>query len=158
MYFKTFGYGHDHEEILEFIKWWIKSECWDKDIKIGESWKGCGGPSIRDIAHTVSVQKQGSFDLIIEKNVIMSDEPSRGMKKGEFYLNKGPMNGFIRAAKKIEIWLESRWDYDPCEIDAKKAYEKGLIFDTVGIGFIVETVDQAGWKLRVRADVVGIPK
>ncbi|MCX6761176.1 MAG: hypothetical protein NTZ84_03705 [Candidatus Nealsonbacteria bacterium] len=137
-------------------KWWLKSGGWDKDIKINDKIKG--GFSVRDIVHTVLVREDGKFDLIIEKGIIFSDRSQRKLKKGEICLNKGLMNGFARAAKKAEIWLESRCDYDPCEIDAKKAYEQGIRFDMVGVGFFIETVDHHGWELRIRADVVGIPK
>lgn len=156
MYFKTFGYGHECEEIMEFIRWWLKSEGWDRDIKTNDKIKG--GFSIRDVVHTVLVREEGKFDLIIKKGVIFSDERQRKLKKGEILMNKGLVTGFARSVKKAEIWLERRGDYDPCEIDAKKTYEQGTRFDMVGVGFVIETTDARGWELRIRAEVVGIPK
>lgn len=155
MYFKIFTHGYDRENLLKFIEWWMRSEGWDKDIKTGETFKG--GISIRDITRTILIKKEGILDLIIEKDFVQSDRP-RGLKKGERYLNKGPVGGFIRASKKVETWLASRYDYDPREIDEKKAYEQGLRFGMVGIGFFVETIDVNFWKLKIHADVVGIPK
>jgi len=156
MYFKIFGYGHEHKAILEFIRWWMKSERWDKDIKINDVVDG--GFSIRDITHTVLVREDGKFDLIIEKGVLFSDGPQRKLQKGEMYINQGIISGFSRAVKKTEAWLASMEDCDPCEIDKKEAYEQGLRFDMVGVGFILETTDPNDWKIRIRAKVVGIPK
>lgn len=157
MYLKIFGYGHEYKAILEFIKWWMRKgdEDWDKDIKKNDNIKGFFYPN--DIDRTVLVREQGKLNLIIEKDIIISDRP-RGLKKGEFYLNKDSMSGFFKAAEQAELWLANRRDFDPSEIDQKKAYEQGMRFDTVGVGFFLETIDHHGWKLQIRADVVGIPK
>jgi hypothetical protein len=157
MYFKIFGYGHEHKDVLEFIKWWLRKGDgdWDKDIKKNDNVRGFFFAN--DIDRTVLVRESGKFNLIIKKDIIVSDKP-RELKKGEMYLNKESMNGFFRALEQAEIWLANRQDYDPKEIDEKKAYEQGVRFDTVGVGFILETVDNDGWELHIHADVVGMPK
>ena len=157
MYFKIFGYGHDHKNILEFIKWWLHKGDgeWDKDIKKSDNVHGFFFS--KNIDRTVIIREKGEFDLIIEKDIIVSDRP-RGLKKGEMYLNKDSMKGYFTAAEKAEIWLTTRRDCDPKEIDEKKAYEQGMRFDNIGVGFFLETIDQSGWILQIRADVVAIPQ
>ncbi|TFG35965.1 MAG: hypothetical protein E4H47_00080 [Parcubacteria group bacterium] len=157
MYIKIFGYAHNYKDISEFIKWWLRKGggYWDKDIKKTDSVHGFF--SSKDIDRTVLVREEGRLDLIIEKDIIVSDRP-RELRKGEMYLNKDSMKGFFATAEKAETWLATRRDFDPKEIDEKKAYEQGIRFDTIGVGFLLETVDRDDWQLHIRAGVVGIPQ
>ena len=159
MYIKTFAYGHDWELVLDFLKWWIKSDKWSKDIKIGDDVDG--GKAIRDIDHTIRVTTKNKFELLIEKDAIMSDGPKRRLDLLEQYLNKELLlgkTGFDKAVKEIEVWLKKTRDYDPRSVNPKKADLEGQKFDIVGIGFHIETADKICWKLLITADVVGIPK
>jgi len=166
MYFKVFAYGHDWQGILEFIKWWLRSENWNTDIKEGD--KVDGGSSVRDITHTILIRPKGRFELIIEKGVIFSDDDSpRKLKDGELYFNKpykkgGNETGFDIVVKRAATWLEGKWDCDPCEVNPEKADRESLNFDMVGIGFYIENPrgedERDEWGLRIKADVVGIPK
>lgn len=157
MYFKIFGYGHDYKSVLEFIKWWLHKGDgdWDKDFKKSDNIHGFFFS--KDIDRTVLVREEGRLDLIIKKDIIVSDKP-RELRKGEMYLNKDSMKGFFTAAEKAETWLSIRRDFDPSEMDEKKTYEQGMKFNTVGVGFFLETIDHHGWELHIRADVVGIPQ
>ena len=155
MFFKIFAYGFERENVLSFIQWWIKSENFSKDVKIGDVVDG-GGNAIRDIDHTI-VLTQNKFELIIEKGVITSDLPRR-KKCEELYLNKNFLgeNGFDTTIRKTKKWLEKTWDYDPYVVNPEKTKK---IYDMmVGIGFFIENPNQEKWKLCITADVVGIPK
>lgn len=159
MHLKAFVYGYDWELALDFLKWWIKSGNWSKDIKIGD--KVDGGKAIRDIDHTIRVTQKNKFELLIEKDAIMSDGPKRSLKAGELYLNKKSLlddNGFDKSVKKIKEWLEKIEDYDPRSVNPEKALSEGQKFDMVGIGFRIKTADEICWKLLITADVVGLPK
>jgi hypothetical protein len=158
MYFKVFGYGHNWEEVLEFIKWWIKSNKFSKDIIRGE--KINGKTSVRDINHTIRIIECSEFELLIEKGIIASDLPAREMKPSEVYLNKGHLEdtGFNQAVQKIGEWLERLWDYDPYVIDDEKAMLISLEFDMIGVGFYICSNPDNPWKLHIVADTVGIPQ
>lgn len=159
MYFKSFAYGHDWELVSSFIQWWIKSGNFSKDIRIGDKVNG-NGKAIRDIDHTIRIIQKSPFELIIEKGAIMSDGPPRKLKDGELYLNKELLgsSGFDESFKKIENWLEKVWDYNPYLMNPKKAETESQRFDMIGTGLFVETIDEIRWKMRISADVVGIPK
>lgn len=157
MYFKIFGYGHEDKAVLEFIKWWIRKGDgdWEKDLTKNDNIKGFFFG--RNVDNTIIVRKEGKLNLIIKKDIIVDNKP-RDLEKGEMYLNKNSMSGFFKAVDTAAIWLATMRDYDPKEIDEKKAYELGNRFDAVEVGFFLETVDQQGWELHIRTDVVGIPK
>jgi len=160
MYIKSFAYGHDWELVSSFLQWWIKSSNFSKDVRIGDN-VNRGGKAIRDIDHTIRVTQKGKFELLIEKGAIMSDGPPRELRDGELYLNKRGLlgtSGFDKSVKKIEKWLEQVWDYDPCLMNPQKANMESQRFDMVGTGLFIETCDQIHWKIRIVADVVGIPK
>ncbi|MFA5207793.1 MAG: hypothetical protein WC428_03975 [Candidatus Paceibacterota bacterium] len=159
MYIKAFEYGHEWELVLDFLKWWIKSDNCSKDIKIGDSVNG--GKAVRDIDHTICVTQKGKFELLIEKDAIMSDGPKRKLKSDELYLNKKLLlggTGFDKSVKKIKEWLKKTEDYDPRAIDYEKACLEGQKFDMVGTGFYFETIDTSYRKILITASVVGIPK
>lgn len=159
MYVKIFEYGFDWKLILSFIEWWIKSGNFSKDIKKGD--RIYYGKSIRDIDHTILVTQKGKFELIIEKGAIISDNSPRELKEGELYLNKWSFfggSGFEKSVRKIKKWLEEIEDYNPYLINSQKADMEALEFDMIGVGFFIETCDGNKWKLRIVADVVGLPK
>jgi hypothetical protein len=155
MYIKIFEYGYDWKNVLSFIEWWIKSENCSKDIKIGDIVNE-RGKAIRDVEHTILVTKN-RFELMIEKSAIMSDGPPRKLKDHELYLNKSwfGLNGFDITIKKTKKWLQKNSNHDPYTMNLKKAKEEELNFDTIGIGFFVETNSR---QLHIIADVIGIPK
>jgi len=160
MYIKSFAYGHDEKLISSFLRWWIKSGNFSKDIKIGD--KIDGGNAIRDINHTIRILQKGKFTLIIEKDAIMSDGHRKTLKKDELYLNKNNGlfcgTGFDQSIKKIEKWLDEMSFYDPYKMNSQKAQIESQRFDMIGTGIFLETCDDIHWKMRVTADVVGIPK
>jgi hypothetical protein len=51
MYIKAFGYGHNWELVSSFLQWWIKSNNFHVDVKIGDNVNG-GRRAVRDIDHT----------------------------------------------------------------------------------------------------------
>jgi len=156
MYFKIFGYGHEYKAVLEFIRWWIRKGDgeWEKDIKKEDNLRGFF--SACDVDRTILFREDGKYKLIIKKDVIVSHKP-RELKKGEMYLNKEQMSGFFRSAEMAETWISIARDYEPGEIDEKKAYELSSRSDNVGVGFLLETVDEHGWEMHIRLDVVRIP-
>jgi hypothetical protein len=157
MYVKIFEYGYDWEELLKFIQWWIKSDNFDKDTKIGDRVRG--GVAIRDVNHTILIVQKGNFELVIEKGAIMSDGPPRELKKGELYLNKWLLGtGFDKSVKQIKNWLEKMGHYNPHLMNPQKADRESKKFDLIGTGFFIETPDFNTWHLRIVADVVGLPK
>jgi hypothetical protein len=159
MYIKIFEYGHNWEVVLAFIEWWIKSENFSRDVKKGD--KIDGHKAIRDIDHTIRIIQKNKFELIIEKGFILSDGPPRELEDEELYLNKWFFfsgNGFNRSIRKIRKWLEETWDCNPCLINFQKAIIEELKFDMVGVGFFIEVYNGNKFKLRIVADVVGIPK
>lgn len=159
MYLKIFEYGFDWELILSFIEWWIKSSNFFKDIKEGD--RVARGKSIRDIYHTILVTQKGEFELIIEKGVIISDNSPRELREGELYLNKWSFfggSGFEKSVRKIKKWLKETQGCNPYLINSQKADMEALEFDMIGVGFFIETYDENKWKLRILADVVGLPQ
>jgi len=156
MQIKAFAYGFEEENVLSFLEWWIKSENFSKDVKIGD--KVDGGKAIRSVDHTIRIAQNGQFELLIEKDAIMSDGSRKKMKKGELYLNKGLLtNGFKESVKHIKRWLEEVEYCDPCLMDPEKAETESQKFDMIGTGLFIETTND-GWKLLIVANVVGIPK
>lgn len=159
MYIKAFEYGHEWELVLDFLKWWIKSDNCSKDIKIGDDING--GKSVRSIYHTICITQKGKFELLIEKDAIMSDGPKRSLKPNELYLNKKSLlgsTGFDRSVEKIGKWLKKTEDYDPRAINYDAAYLEAQEFDMVGTGFHFETIDKNYNKILISAVVVGIPQ
>jgi hypothetical protein len=157
VYFKSFAYSHDCELALDFIQWWIMSRNFSKDIKKGEQVRG--GKSVRDIDHTILITQDDQV-MLIEKSAIMSDGPQRSLRSAEIYLNKPTLknNGLKESVKMISRWLKSNANLDPFTINPQKAQKESQKFDMVGIGFFMETDGFINWKLKVIADVVGIPK
>lgn len=159
MYIKIFEYGHNWEVVLAFIEWWIKSENFTRDVKKGD--RIDGNKAIRDIDHTIRIIQDNKFELIIEKGFILSDGPPRELKDKEFYLNKWSFfsgSGLNRSVRKTKKWLKETWDFDPFLMNLNKATIECLEFDMVGVGFFIQTYDWNKFKLRIVADVVGIPK
>jgi hypothetical protein len=158
MHFEVFSYGHDWEELLAFVRWWIMSEGFSRDIKEGEQVDM--GVSVRDIEHTIKVSQQGEFCLLIEKGAIISDSPKKLLQDGEIYINKGlpGETGFDHAIKEVEQWLSEMWNCDPYQIDSEKATFEGMRFDTVGVGLCLSNHEDSDWKISITANAVGIPK
>lgn len=70
MIFKAFEYEHSKENILEFLKFWISSEEFLKDIKKG-SFVGSSRKTVRDVKHTIVISKNGLLELSIKKGAII---------------------------------------------------------------------------------------
>jgi hypothetical protein len=158
MKIKAFAYGFEEETVLNFIEWWIKSENFSKDVKIGDKVNG-GSRAIRSVDHTIRIDQSRQFELLIEKDAIMSDGSRKKLKKGELYLNKGLLtNGFKESVRHVKRWLEEVEYCDPYLMDPEKAEAESQKFDMIGTGLFIETTDNYGQKLLIVANVVGIPK
>jgi hypothetical protein len=164
MHIKIFEYGYNYMEVQSFIEWWIKSGRFTRDIKKGD--RVDGGRAIRDIDHTIKIIPNSIFEIIIERNIIINDydgKEVRGLGKYEFYLNKKDLfcfgsTGFDKASKTIREWLYNMNECDPYIVNKRKALIEEQRFDMIGIGFFIETYKESEWKLRIYADVVGLPK
>jgi len=158
MEIEAFEYGHNRKEILSLIKWWIGSGNSLKDVKIGDKVNGWG-KAIRSVDHTIRITQNGKYELLIEKDSIMSDGSRKKLKTNELYLNKGLLtNGFKESVEYIKKWLEDAEFWDPYLMDREKAETESQKFDMIGIGFFIKATDNNGWKLLIVANVVGIPK
>lgn len=160
MIFKAFEYEHSKENILEFLKFWISSEEFLKDIKKG-SFVGSSRKTVRDVKHTIVISKNGLLELSIKKGAIVSDMP-RDLTPGEIYLNEN--DGFSKVIKEIDKWLEDAKKQDPWSVDYQKALSAKRNFEWIGLGFYLETEIEPEkdiihrWTMKISVGVVPLPK